>query len=148
MSRARPGAVAVAAASMFACAGLPGVSSKPNDGLAAETRAGCAALEAVLRDRFTQPAQRTLPGDRTCRLTSQGQLRAGGLPDGALTDALADWAPADHMAADGLDGTQFGRQRGPTTCKVGVFWDLVDMDTFETTNERVEVACGPLEAVR
>jgi len=140
--------VAIAAAGVLACGGVPGVGAGPEDGLSDDARAGCAALQAVLTERFSEPPTRSLPGDHTCRLASRGQLRSAGLPDGALTEALSGWHLADNMAADGLDGTQFGRQRGDTTCRVALFWDLVSMDTFETANERVEVACGPLDAVR
>jgi hypothetical protein len=140
--------VLLAALCVLACGGMPEIGANQDDGLDDDAKAGCAALEAVLTERFSAPPTRTQPGDQTCRLASNGRLRSAGLPDGALTAALSSWDPADNMAADGLDGTQFGRQRGATTCKVALFWDLVDMGTFETANERVEVACGPLDAVR
>ena len=141
----RPAAAAAAGALLLACGGFGGPDEP---GVSSDARAGCDALQAVLDRRFAGGATRSAPGDGTCRLTSNGALRGDGLPDTELQAALSGWSPGGNLAADGLDGTQFGLQKGDATCKVGIFWDLVDMDTFETTAERVEVACGPLDAVR
>lgn len=141
-------AAGVTVALLLACGGLVDLGGPDEPGVSAEARAGCDALQAVLERRFSGGASRSAPGDGTCRLSSQGTLRGAGLPDSDLQAALADWTPGGSLAADGLDGTQFGLQKGPATCKIGIFWELVDMDTFETADERVEVACGPLDAVR
>ena len=127
---------------VLACAGGGGKPGGPAPGGSSEAEAGCEAAMKVLGQRFQQAPQRQIEG-RTCIVRSQGDLRGS---QGAVDDlhkAFEGWQSVDGMAADGMDGTMFGRRKGDVVCRIEVYWDVVDMETFETRNHRATVTCGP-----